>query len=275
MNRYIEHSNVSCGLAHNPALPTDLVEILVHEGDNRILTDLAERSDLTPAQVEALVERGHDAMIALLVRHGHFVPQPHHFDDPAAAIRLIHVGQGSLELSARLATCPDREIRRELAESAAPMSEATLRALAEDVDVPTVVAIAGWRELPDGLAWQLARHRDVEVRSELASNPTATVPSDVLAELMAGTGNDSILTCPACRNLPPEERKCTDHAAGIDEIRAYALRNPATPIEMLLGSIDADDASDRAAVATRADLPPDLLARLANDHVDFVRTAVA
>ena len=275
MTGHIEHTSVLCGLAHNPALPTDLVDILVKDGDYGVLTDLVERADLTAAQVGTLVERSHPTLIALLVQHGHLTPQPHHFDDPAAAIQLIYSGHGSPELSARLAGCPEPEVRRELASSAAPLAEATLRALAEDADVPTVIAVAGWRELPDDVARALARHPDVEVRVDLASNPTETVPADVLAEFMASGGDAPILTCGACRNMPPDQRRCTDHVAGIDRIRAMALRNRVTPIGALLGSVAAEDASDRAALAERADLPGNLLAELAGDHVDFVRTAVA
>jgi hypothetical protein len=275
MTRHIKHTTVLCGLAHNPALPTDLVDVLINHGDEDILVDLVDRTDLTSAQVDALTRRGSATVIALLVRHGHLAPQPHHFDDPAAAIQLIHAGQGSTELSARLAACPDRQIRRELAGSAAPMTEATLRALAEDADIPTVVAVAGWRELPEELARKLARHSDAEVRADLASNPTGTVPADVLAELAATGGDAPILTCAACRTLPPDKRRCTDHAAGIDQIRGFAMRNPATPIDALLGSVGADDPSDRAAVAERPDLPPEVLADLAGDHIGFVRSAAA
>lgn len=50
----IAHTAVMCGLAENPALPPDLVDVLIRCGDEEILTDLASREDLTDQQLENL-----------------------------------------------------------------------------------------------------------------------------------------------------------------------------------------------------------------------------
>ena len=271
----IEHTPVLCGLATNPSLPAELVDVLIRDGDDEILTDLVERTDLTEAQTAALVARCDPSMIALLVRHGLAEAEPRHFDDPAIAIQLIGCGLGTPEILARLAHDPDVAIRRLVADEITLLPEEITRTFAVDIDVRVVAAVAGWGELPDDVARALARHPDREVRSELASNPSGTVPPDVLVELLTTGGDAPITTCGACRANPSPDERCHTHSAGLEVIRSYALRNESTPVVAILEYVDADDASDRATLAAREDLPPTLLARLADDIEDFVRTAVA
>lgn len=271
----IEHTPVLCGLATNPSLPPELVDVLIRDGDDEILTDLVERTDLTRAQTMSLVVRCDPRMIALLVRHGLAEAEPRHFDDPAIAIQLISGGLGTPEILARLAHDSDPAIRRLVADEVRPLPYEITRIFAAGTDIRLVAAVAGWGELPADVARALARHPDREVRSELASNPSGTVPPDVLAELLTSGGDAPITTCGACRANPSPNERCHTHSAGLDVIRSYALRNESTPLAALLDYADADNASDRAAVAAREDLPPALLARLANDVEDFVRTTVA
>jgi hypothetical protein len=271
----IEHTPVLCGLAGNPSLPADLVDVLIRDGDAEILADLVERTDLTQAQTTALVARCDPRMIALLVRHGLADAEPRHFDDPAIAIQLIGCGLGAPEILARLAHGPDPAIRRLIADQVTPLPEEITRAFAADTDIRLVATVAGWGELPDDVARALARHPDREVRSELAANPSGTVPPDVLVELLTTGGDAPITTCGACRANPSPDERCHTHSAGLEVIRSYALRNESTPVAALLDYVDADDASDRATLAAREDLPPTLLARLADDIEDFVRATVA
>jgi hypothetical protein len=241
----------------------------------RFLADLVERTDLTEAQTAALVARCDPRMIALLVRHGLAEAEPRHFDDPAIAIQLIGCGLGTPEIPVRLAQDPDGAIRRLVADEVRPLPDEIIRTFAADTDVRLVAAVAGWGELPDDITRALARHPDREVRSELASNPSGTVPPDVLVELLTTGGDAPITTCGACRANPSPDARCHRHSAGPEVIRSYALRNESTPVVALLEHVDADDASDRASLAAREDLPPTLLARLADDIEDFVRTTVA
>jgi len=271
----IEHTPVLCGLATNPSLPAELVDVLIRDGDDEILTDLVERTDLTQAQTVALVARCDPRMIALLVRHGLAEAEPRHFDDPAIAIQLIGCGLGTPEILARLVHYPDPAIRRLVADEVTPLPEEFTRMFAADTDIRLVAAVAGCAELPADVARALARHPDREIRSELASNPSGTVPPDVLVELLTTGGDSPIATCGACRANPSPYERCRTHSAGLEVIRSYALRNESTPVIALLDYVDADDASDRAAVAAREDLPPSLLARLAEDVEDFVRITVA
>ncbi|MEZ0076184.1 hypothetical protein [Planotetraspora sp. GP83] len=47
-------NHVLCGLASNPALPSDLVDRLITTADEDIAANLTEREDLTRAQAVAL-----------------------------------------------------------------------------------------------------------------------------------------------------------------------------------------------------------------------------
>lgn len=258
-------------MAANPALTRDLLDVLIDRGDAEVLGDLTERADLTPDQVAALVRHGGPPVVVSLVRCGHLAVDPELFEDPVLAWLLVLGNWGTPEQVARFAADPDPRVRAELARWVGLPSR-ILHELADDPDIGVVAGVAGCASLPVEVAKRLAGHPDGEVRAELSSNPTQTVPPDVLVALLTG-GIGPIRTCPACRVQDVAE-PC-DHVAVIELARGYAIRNILTPTSALVGFADSSDASDRAAVAARADLPADVLARLAADDAAAVRATVA
>lgn len=267
------HSAVVCGLAENPALPSDLVEVLIRCGDEQVLTDLAARPDLTGPQVEDLVRSGSLLVMTVLVNAGRISLPPGLLDDEDSLRALASWNQIPETHLPQLASHPDPQIREAVAYEADRLPSDTVRALAADDDVAVVVGIARCADLPEDLARALASHPDREVRSSLAANPT-TAPQ-TLARLAETGGHPPLSTCGACRNDPVPSTRCGDHKPGVAVIQDAAVRNERTPISAITGHIGHPDPSLRAAVAERTDLPSSLLIVLADDVEDAVRASVA
>ncbi|GAB3887640.1 hypothetical protein GCM10027612_26810 [Microbispora bryophytorum subsp. camponoti] len=66
--QYVPVDHVLCGLAENPALPPDLVDLLVTIAGDDIASHMAWRADLTRAQAVALVSRVEDSAARLAER---------------------------------------------------------------------------------------------------------------------------------------------------------------------------------------------------------------
>ena len=267
------HTASLCGLAENPALPPDLVDVLIQYGDEQILTDLATREDLTCRQIENLAASGNLLVVTSLVNAGCIPLPPELLDDEESLRTLALWNQISDIHLARLAQHPDRQIREAVAYEADRLPPDAVRALAADEDVEVVIGIAGCADLPEDLARSLAAHSDRAVRSALAANP-ATAP-EVLGRLAEAGGYAPITSCGACRNNPVPGTRCSDHAAGVAVIQDAALRNEYTPADALASHIGHPDPSLRAAIAERTDLPPGLLTVLADDDENAVRAGVA
>ncbi|HET9170654.1 MAG TPA: hypothetical protein VFN97_14535 [Actinospica sp.] len=269
----IAHTAVLCGLAENRALPHELLDVLIRDGDEQMLTDIAAREDLTGRQIENLAASGSLSVITSLVHAGHMPLPPDLLDDEQSLRTLALWNQIPETHLPHLASHPDPQIREAVAQEADRLPPDAVRTLAADQAVAVVIGIAGCADLPEDLARALAAHPDRAVRSALATNPSAT--PDVLGSLAETGGHPPITTCGACRNNPAPSARCGDHAAGIAVIQDAALRNEHTPTRALALHIGHPDPSLRATIAERTDLPPELLTILADDIEDAVRAGIA
>lgn len=269
----LNHTAVMCGFAENPALPPDLVDVLIRHGDEEILTDLVAREDLSDHQVEALISSGSLLVVTGLVNAGRTALPPELLDDEESLRTLALWNQIPETHLPRLALHPDPQIREAVAYEAGRLPSHAVRALAADGDVAVLIGIASSSDVPEDLARSLASHPDREVRSALAAN-FATAP-DVLADLAETGGRPPITSCGACRNHPVPGTRCPDHGPGVAVIQDAAVRNEHTPVEALRPHIGHPHPYLRAAIADRTDLPADLLTVLAGDGDDEVRASVA
>ncbi|MFF8406672.1 hypothetical protein ACF06P_34205 [Streptomyces sp. NPDC015684] len=103
------------GLAGNPSLPPDLLDRLISAADADLGEELAERADLSRAQVAALAARGEDIAVRL-VREGRLTADDvDPVTQPYAALALLDEGAGRPEWSRLLAAHPVAERREKLA----------------------------------------------------------------------------------------------------------------------------------------------------------------
>lgn len=234
----IEHDERLCGLAANPALPAHMLNLLVEQGDAALLQDIAQRIDLSEAQVKRLVGRGDPDVFTALVCAGRVSVAPGSQRlGPEVMRRLADQGLAPEPDLADYARDPDPRIRAALATDPRLPSE-LIAELAADAVVDVVAEVAGWAELPPNLARALAQHPDREVRARLASNPTGSVLAEVLADLAMTGGAPRITSCPACRLDSTDTARCGDHAPGVEAIRMAALQNPDTPLQALVPLVD-------------------------------------
>ncbi|MCH5677795.1 hypothetical protein [Streptomyces gilvus] len=279
--------HILCGLAANPALPSELVDQLISVADDDIATELASRADLTRAQAVALAKRVDTSAVQLAYKGR---PTAADIDPsvwPDAALALLDQGLGRPQWAHLLATDPAFERREKLAACPGLPSDVT-DTLAADPDVRVVAELALWTT-PD-VAARLAAHPHAEVRRAVAGNE-ATPPA-TLAALVTGKGLSSAGRClvcdreetpfvhdpqcprPDCDLLPGASCDGTHESTGHAMLEA-ALRNPATPVEAVVGFVDHPSRLLRWALAARQDLPQPAYARLASDPTPGIRADLA
>ncbi|BAJ27326.1 hypothetical protein KSE_14990 [Kitasatospora setae KM-6054] len=274
------------GLAGNPALPAAVLEWLVGLEDPDLGLELAERTDLTEQQVEALAERG-IAEAGQLVAAGRI---PAERVDPRrrpfAALALLRAGRAPEpdEWARLLLERPD--LWRELA-STERLPAAAARHLLAAADQDVLIELAEAQPDP-GVLVALAAHSSWHVRRAVGWNPAA--PPDVLADLL--NNRPALESCEVCERHPvpwTHPPDCPDPAcdlpagAACDGSHQYArhaivegaLAHPAAPAADALRQLDAPSAFLRARLAERTDLDPDAYAQLADEKQLFVLTALA
>lgn len=279
--------HILCGLAANPALSSELVDRLISIADDDIATDLACRADLSRAQAVALAERIDESAVRLAYEGRLTADDVDPCVWPDAALALLDQGAGRPEWARLLAADPVRERREKLAACPVLPSD-VVDTLAADPDVRVVAELALWNT-PD-VAARLATHPHAEVRRAVAGNE-ATPPA-ALAALVTGEGLPAARRClvcdrektpfvhdPQCPRLDcdlPLGASCDgSHESTVHGMREAALRNPATPIEALVGFVDHPSMLLRWALAAREDLPQQACARLALDPTPGVRADLA
>lgn len=229
---------VLCGLAANPALPSDLVDRLVLVADAEIAADLAGRGALNGAQAVTLASCFEET-VARLVDRGLLTaddvdPTTH----PLAALALLEKGDGPPEW-ARLLMEDSSPERRERLAACLRLPADVMGILATDTDARVVAELALWTT-PD-IAAVLAAHPHAEVRSAAAANE-ATPPA-VLAALITGEGLPPARRCLVCDreetpfvhdprcsrldcDLRPDASCDGSHESTVHELYQRALWNP-------------------------------------------------
>jgi hypothetical protein len=276
------------GLAENPALPAELVDQLIACADDELAGDLADRADLTSAQLTALAR--HDSAAIRLAHAGRLRAADVEIDPatrPLVALALTDAGGGDPSWLPPLAAHPSAQVRERLA-ACPDLPAGIVRRLAED-PVPGVAAEMA-RHAPDGVADALAAHPHAEVRRGAAAND-ATSPA-VLAALLTGEGLPPASSCLVCDQepipfrhdphcprvdcaLPPGAACDGSHESTVHDIQRAALGNPATPAEAAAAFVDHPAALLREELAARTDQPREIYLRLAQDPIPFVRERLA
>ncbi|MDO0934188.1 hypothetical protein QQY66_21755 [Streptomyces sp. DG2A-72] len=279
--------HVLCGLAANPALPTELVDRLIGMADADVASALASREDLSHAQAVALAGLGEETAVPLAYKGKLTAADIDPVTQPHAALALLDEGVGRPEWARLLATDPVVERREKLA-GCPGLPPDVVKTLSADPDVRVVAELALWTT-PD-TATRLARHPHAEVRSAVAANEAT--PPVVLAMLITGEGLPPAQRCLVCDreatpfvhgphcprpdcDLLPGAACDGSHQSTVHRLHEEALRNPATPAESVVGFADHPSPLLRRQLAARSDLPRPVCARLAADPSPGVRAELA
>ncbi|MFE2567448.1 hypothetical protein [Streptomyces mirabilis] len=284
---------ILCGLAANPALPSELVDRLITVADDEIATELAARPDLSHAQALALAARAEDTAVHLAYEGRLTSADIDPVAQPQAALALLDTGAGLPEWARRFATDPVTERREKLA-ACPDLPPDVTDTLAADSEITVVSELALWTT-PD-MAARLARHPHAEVRRAVAANE-ATPPS-VLEMLLTGDGLPPARRCLVCDrertpaahtrphehehqhqhpadDLPPGAFCTGSHESTVHDMWRQALSNPATPARAAAGFAGHSSALLRWSLAARPDLPPEVWGRLAGDPLPGTRADLA
>lgn len=280
-------NHVLCGLATNPALPSELVDQLIKIADAPLAADLAVRENLSHAQAVALAARDEETAARLAHEGKLTIVDIDPVAQPLAALALLDESAGAPEWARLLAADPFVPHREKLA--ACPgLPLDVVETLAADRDVRVVLELALWTT-PD-VAARLARHPHAEVRSAVAANETT--PPAVLAMLITGKGLPPAERCLVCDreatpfvhdphcpqpdcDLRPGAACDGSHQSTVHDLYSSALCNPATPVEAVIGFADHPSMLLRWQLAARPDLPPHTGERLAADPSPGTRAELA
>ncbi|MFI1395502.1 hypothetical protein [Streptomyces sp. NPDC020681] len=280
-------NHVLCGLAANPALPSEFVDLLIAVADADVAGHLADRADLSHAQAVALVSRHEDVAVQLAYAGRLTAADVDPVAQPRAALALLDEGVGRPEWARLFAADPVVERREKLA-ACSGLPPDVVDKLAADTDVRVRTELALWTT-PETAA-RLARHPHAEVRRAVAANE-ATPPA-VLAMLITGEGLPPAQSCLVCDreatpfvhdphcprldcDLLPGDSCDGSHESTVHETQRMALLNPATPTEAVVAFADHPSVHLRWALAARPDLPPAVCEQLAGDPRPGVRATLA
>ncbi|MFJ3306813.1 hypothetical protein ACIPSA_27540 [Streptomyces sp. NPDC086549] len=280
-------NHVQYGLAVNPSLPSELVDRLIAIADADLGSELADRTDLSRAQVIALAARGEEIAVRLAYEGRLTAADVDPVTEPYAALALLDEGAGRPEWARLLAAHPIPERREKLAACPSLPSD-VVETLAADPDVRVVAELALWTT-PE-VAARLAAHPHAEVRRAVAANEAT--PPTVLAMLITGEGLPPARRCLVCDreetpfvhdphcprtdcDLSPGAACDGSHQSTVHETQHMALLNPATPIDAAVRLAGHPSMLLRSALAARPDLPSPVCGQLAEDPLPGVRAALA
>ncbi|MFC4122561.1 hypothetical protein [Nonomuraea zeae] len=266
---------ILCGLAANPELPAELVDLLIANADDVLAAELAERERLSSAQISALADRDQQSAVRLVQRGLLAVDRIDPITQPVAALAALEQGVERPEWARLLMTAPAPEHREQLA-ACPDLPPDVVDHLADDPDISVVIELALWTPDPSVTAG-LAGHAHADVRAGVAANEHT--PPAVLAALLTGDEAEAATRCLVCDEDPramPWPDACTGaHEAAVHTMYERALRNPATPVGLLARFADHPSFILRDALATREDLPQAVYERLARSPEPGVRAALA
>ncbi|GAA1392477.1 DUF2336 domain-containing protein [Kitasatospora putterlickiae] len=255
MTTVLHPDRVLCGLAANPALPSDLVDRLIALATTtadpslaeHLAYELTDRDDLGRPHLLTLAAGVEDAATWLAHDGRLTAADVDPATRPEAALALLARGEGPPEWARRFAADPDPRRRERLA-ACPDLPEDVLRRLAQDPDPEVIAELA--LTAPPALATELARHPHSAVRRAVAANDRT--PPPVLTALLTA-----------------------DHGTAQHETAAAVLAHPATPATAAAPFADHPATPLRAELAARTDLPAELYLRLAHDPEPPVRRALA
>ncbi|MFB7288645.1 hypothetical protein [Actinacidiphila glaucinigra] len=265
-------SDILPGLAGNPSLPRELVDRLIATSDGELAEALAERPDLTRAQVVALAARDESAALRLAYGGRLTAADVDPVARPLVALAMLDQRAGPPEWARTLAGSGSAEQRKQLA-ACPDLPEDVARALAADPETEVVAELALWTT--SALLARLAEHPHAEVRRAVAFNEAA--PPHVLAALLDG---DALPPARSCRVCEGEPDLPWDHCEGAHESTVHAMRyaalcNPATPATAAAAFAGHPSWLLRRELAARTDLPPQVYTRLAADTDARIRARLA
>ncbi|MET9226619.1 hypothetical protein [Lentzea sp. NPDC003310] len=287
------------GLASNPALPGYLLDRLVVHAE--LAADLADRADLTPEHVRALLEHGDSSAVHRLLEKGLVHPADVPIADESVALVLTGHPDADPALARALAFHPDPAVREQLPEWACALPADVVALLARDPEPRVVAELVLFHPLPPGVP---VSHADPAVRRalaasehtpaavleslrsdgslarELAANPATPFAADLLPH------HESRYFLAARTDLPAEvyEQLASElepgtlatlaanpsvpvpvlrQLAGTRTLRRALLRNPSIPLDLL---------TDLAACAR---IGPDLVPRIGSASAGELRALAA
>ncbi|MDX3663489.1 hypothetical protein PV646_39915 [Streptomyces sp. ID05-26A] len=170
------------GLASNPALPGFLLDRLVTSAE--LAPVLADRNDLTPQHVRAVLAHGDSLAVHTLLEKELARPEDVPIANESVALVLTGRADADPALARALAFHPDPSVRANLPEWACALPTDVIALLARDPSPSVVAELVLFHELPLPLASTVSRHPDPVVRRAVASSPHT--PASVLATLDRG-----------------------------------------------------------------------------------------
>jgi hypothetical protein len=260
------------GLAHNPALPPDLLDRFVAEADGKLVLSLVQRDDLTAEHLRVLVTRAGESATAVLLARGLIDLAAVPTEDPWMGLMVAEQPGANPELVRALARHPEPLVRAALAERVSPSlrsaSSSTARLpldvldlLAHDQAFSVVLAVARWQPISRELAEELRRQADDDIDHALVNNQST--PPEVLVSLVDHPSDLLRWQLASRPDLPHRvyEQLAKDHVPGV---RYEVAANAATAESLLRELAAADpDRETRRQLAHNPVIPLDLLVSLA------------
>ncbi|MDT7789365.1 MAG: hypothetical protein QOF58_7784 [Pseudonocardiales bacterium] len=160
------------GLASNPALPRFLLARLMVVADDVLALTLARRSDLTVADVEALLARDDPDVVAALLEEGWVRPSDVPASDPRMALVVAEHPDAPSELVRSLAAHPDPVVRVRLARLAHHLPADVASLLARDPDDRVVAELVS-RQRPSPRVEPAPSLTEPQIRSLVSQGPHA------------------------------------------------------------------------------------------------------
>ncbi|MGI5506667.1 hypothetical protein [Lentzea sp. CA-135723] len=239
------------GLASNPALPSFLLDRLVHHAS--LAPDLAARPDLTRSHVRTLLGHGSSSVVHVLLSRGAVAPADVPLTDEAVALAVTSHPDADPAVARVLAHHPDESVRADLLEQAAFLAPDVIALLAADTSTEVRSALARSPHTPEAVLTSLSSE---SLARELASNP-ATPPA-VAADLLRWHASRYYLA--ARTDLPAAVY--VELAEELEPgILANLAANPSVPAPVLRSL--AETPALHGAVLRNPAIPLDLLVELA------------
>ncbi|MET9630074.1 hypothetical protein ABZX92_21665 [Lentzea sp. NPDC006480] len=255
------------GLASNPALPASLVSRLIGLADGVLALTLARRSDLSAADVQALLARDDPDVVAALLESGWVAPSSVPVTDPRIALVVAEHPDAPLDLVRSLAAHPDPVVRARLARLAHRLPADVAALLARDPDERVVASVVG-RARPSARVEPLPSLSAAQIRSLVSQGPHAFLtaarspecPPELL-HLMAERSEEVELHRAIARH-PRASGETLLLCLGDAQARHLAAAHPHLPVPMILKLLGSEFTAGPA--ASNPSLPVAVMEELLN-----------